>query len=98
MGGDPGGLVRAGSPDTQAITMAGSSTLAELDEPPPADGRQGGNDRTQGNDPSGVPLSAPPSGGYTKLPLPPQLLCQVIRGSRAVTPRDRGRPLLQAQP
>ena len=52
MGGDPGGLVRAGSPDTQAITMAGFSTLAELDDPPSPDGRQEGNDGTQGNDPS----------------------------------------------
>ena len=54
-------------PDTQATTMSGSSTVSELDDPPSPDSRQGGNNRIQGDDPSGVHLAEPPSGGYAEL-------------------------------
>ena len=94
----PRGSGEGREPYTQATTMAGSSTLAELDDPPSPDGCQGGNDGTQGNDPSGVPLSEPPSGGYAKLataaatalPLPPPLPCQVSRGLQGRDPERQG--------
>ena len=82
-GGVPGGLVRAGSPTPRPPPW--------LDDPPSPDGCQGGNVGTQGNDPSGVPLSEPPSGGYAKLPLPPPLPCQVSRGLQGSDP-ERQRP------
>ena len=78
--------------------MAGSSTLAELDDPPSPDGRQGGNNRIQGDYPSGIPLSEPPSGGYAKLataaatalPLPPPLPRQGSRGLQDSDPERQG--------
>ena len=56
----------AKQPDTQATTMSGSSTLAELDDPPSPDGRQGGNDGTQNGDRSSVSRPEPSSGGFTE--------------------------------